>query len=128
MATWLSLVGAVRRVSRAAEAALESEAVNPAQFLVLSLVDERGPRRQTDLVDALGTTAANVSQLLRKMETAGYIERRRDGAAKVVENTDAGRALLKRLRPDHRAFIAARFAGLDDAEMAALRRHADALG
>lgn len=123
MDVWTSLIAVVQRISRAADAAMDDAAVNPAQYLLLATLDQHGPSRQRDLCRRLGTTPANVSQLLKKLEAVGLVQRHEDGAAKVSELTAAGRDVLGVLRPAHRAFIGRQFAALDDHSLQALRSH-----
>jgi len=54
----------------------------------------------------MGTTAANVSQLLRRLEADGYVARARRGRERLVQLTDEGAAVLGALAADHRAFMA----------------------
>ena len=111
----------VQSVQRQAEARLADREVSAGQFQVLSTLERRGALRQKEIVEALGVTKGNVSQLLAKLERAGFVERSAEGVSKVVTLTGPGRALVAELRPSHAAFLAERFAALGSAERRALR-------
>jgi hypothetical protein len=51
---------------------------------LLLLLEESGPRRQTELVKELGMEDYAMSRLLAKLELHRYIARRRDGTDKLV--------------------------------------------
>jgi DNA-binding MarR family transcriptional regulator len=71
------------------------------QFLVLSYLNERSPRRQQDLCETLMLDANNCVLLLNELETAGWTRRTRDTGDRrrhVVEITAGGRAALERAR------------------------------
>jgi DNA-binding MarR family transcriptional regulator len=111
--TYGAMVAFVQQVQRAAEAALASSSVTPAQFFVLATLERRGAAQQSELAEALGVTAGNISQLIAKLEDARLVERADRGKAKVATLTAKGHALVKRLAPQHDAFLAARFESLD---------------
>ena len=90
--------------------------VGPAQFFLLSQLAEGGAQPQRALATALGKSAANISQLLGKLEAAGLVERGVRSANRLVELTDAGREVVARLRPRHAAAVAEALAPLSAAE------------
>jgi DNA-binding MarR family transcriptional regulator len=96
--------------------------VSPAQFFILTTVDRQGESQQSELAKELGVTAANVSQLVGKLEDARLVTREDRGRAKLVQLTARGRALVQRLGPEHDAFLAARFAALSPTERRTLLR------
>ena len=51
---------------------------------LLMLLEESGPRRQTELMDTLGVEDYAMSRLLAKLELHRYIARRREGTDKLV--------------------------------------------
>jgi DNA-binding MarR family transcriptional regulator len=68
---------------------------------VLLLLDAHGPRSQRQLADGAGCEPPSITLMVRKLESAGLLSRRPDpgdARAVVVELTDAGRALVPRLK------------------------------
>jgi DNA-binding MarR family transcriptional regulator len=118
--TYGAMVAFVQRVQRAADAALAGSGVTPAQFFVLATLKRRDGAQQSELAEALGVTAGNISQLVAKLEEARLVRRADRGKAKVVTLTAKGDALVARLAPQHDAFLETRFASLDVGERRAL--------
>ena len=91
-ATSRSVIGLYRPV-------LEPLGLTHPQYLVMLALWERSPRRVRDLADALYLEPATLSPLLKRLEAAGLIERRRDpddDRALAVSLTPAGVALRER--------------------------------
>lgn len=110
----------VHRTAQDAAAILRAEGLNPAQYQLLLTVGERPGCVQRDLGERRGVTAANVSMLVTKLESAGFLRREAAGASNRMWLTPTGEALVGRLRPDQDAFMAGRFTHLDDDELAQL--------
>jgi len=53
-------------------------------------LEESGPKKQTELAEALGMEGYAMSRLLAKLELHRYITRQRDGTDKVVSLARAG--------------------------------------
>jgi DNA-binding MarR family transcriptional regulator len=117
-----AMVAFAQKVQRAAEATLAGAEVSPAQFFILATVARHGETQQSELARSLGVTAANVSQLVGKLEAARLVTRVDRGKAKVVHLSAKGKALVERLGPEHDAFLASRFAALSAAERRTLLR------
>ena len=69
------------------------------QYLVMLALWERSPRTLTDIADALYLEPATLSPLLKRLEQADYVSRRRsadDERALSIELTPAGEALRSR--------------------------------
>ncbi len=78
---------------------LEPLGLTHPQYLVMLALWERSPRRVGDIGDALLLEPATLSPLLKRLEAAGYVTRRRDpddDRALAVGLTDAGTALRER--------------------------------
>jgi MarR family 2-MHQ and catechol resistance regulon transcriptional repressor len=118
--TYGAMVAFVQHVQRAADAALAHSSVTPAQFFILATLKRRDGAQQSELAEALGVTAGNVSQLIAKLEDARLVKRVEQGKAKIATLTAKGEALVARLAPEHDAFLVARFASLDVSERRAL--------
>jgi DNA-binding MarR family transcriptional regulator len=70
--------------------------LDPTAITALSVLDRLGPHRPSVLADHLATGASNVSKVLGRLETAGFIERRKDEAdarATLIHLTSAGDSL-----------------------------------
>ncbi|MCK2031439.1 MULTISPECIES: MarR family winged helix-turn-helix transcriptional regulator [Microbacterium] len=101
-----------------------------AQWRVLSLLDQSGPRRVGELATAARTTQPGMTRLLGALEREGLIRRSPDpddSRATVVAATPDGTAALAAWRSEFRETIAPRFADLDDDDWHALTRAAEIL-
>lgn len=75
---------------------LEPMGLTHPQYLVMLALWEREPRSVKDLSSTLQLESATLSPLLKRLESVGYVTRRRsadDERLLVVELTDTGRAL-----------------------------------
>ena len=101
---------------RARAAALLAEiGLHPGQEALLLELDAHGPRTQTQLSTGIGCEPPSVTQMVRKLESAGLISRQpspSDGRAIVVDLTDRGRALLPALKRRWRTLAEETVAGL----------------
>lgn len=111
-----AMVAFAQKVHRAAEVALDGTGISPAQFFILATVERQAGTQQSALAETLGVTAANVSQLVAKLEDAKLVIRTARGRAKEVHLTSRGRQVVDQLRPDHDAFLVSQFAALSPAE------------
>lgn len=102
-------------------AELRRHDLTPAQFQLLLAVRRRPGVLQRELGEHLRVTGANVSMLVAKLERADLLRREPVGAANRVVLTDAGSALVDRLRPEQDEWLRARFAALDDEDLDRLR-------
>lgn len=94
-----ALVTTARRVVSVYGPVLEPLGLTHPQYLVMLALWERSPRRLRELADALYLEPATLSPLLKRLEAAGLIERRRDpddDRALAVSLTPAGVALRER--------------------------------
>src|SRR3954453_15185696 len=85
----------------------------------------RGPRPQGELAGAVGIRQPTLSHHLDGLEREGLVRRERTADNRRVQRvtvTEAGEALFLRLRRAAGAFEGRLRAGLDDAEVAELRR------
>lgn len=94
-----ALVTTSRRVVSVYGPVLEPLGLTHPQYLVMLALWEGSPRRVRDLADALYLEPATLSPLLKRLESAGLIDRRRDPddeRALAVSLTSAGVALRER--------------------------------
>ncbi|KAA0931563.1 MarR family winged helix-turn-helix transcriptional regulator [Streptomyces apricus] len=90
-------ISRVARLHRAAAAKLlRGAGIYPGQELVMMLLWDRGPLRQSDLIKALELDPSTVTKMLQRLEQAGHVRRRpdpRDGRAVLVEAAEGNRGL-----------------------------------
>jgi DNA-binding MarR family transcriptional regulator len=75
---------------------LREVGLHPSQELLLMVLWDGGPQRQTELAAELGTDSAGTTRLVHRLEEAGYVCRRPDPddrRATLVEATEQGYAL-----------------------------------
>jgi DNA-binding MarR family transcriptional regulator len=133
ISAWARLVRAQQAVLAAVEAELKGAGFPPLGWydVLLELSRKNDGKnegmRPFALEQELLLAQYNLSRLLDRLETAGYIERRtcpEDGRGQIVAITAAGRALVKRMWPTYRAAIArhvgAKLSEADAARLAAL--------
>lgn len=92
------LAVAARSVIALYRPVLEPLSLTHPQYLVMLALWEREPRSVKDLSEALQLEPATLSPLLKRLETTGYVERKRSTADE--------RALEVRLTPEGRALRA----------------------
>jgi len=101
-----------------------------AQWRVLSLLDQSGPKRVGELATAARTTQPGMTRLVGSLERDGLVRRGADpgdSRATVVEITSAGSEALASWRTEFRDTLAPRFADLHDDDWATLLRAAEIL-
>ena len=120
------LVSATAKVlSREFDAALAAVGGSRPTWLVLLSLKTAGHRTQGQLAGAVGIRQPTLSHHLDGMEREGLVRRERTADNRRVQRvtvTEAGEALFLRLRRAAGAFDGRLRAGLDDAEVADLRR------
>jgi len=120
------LVSATAKVlSREFDAALAAVGGSRPTWLALLSLKTAGHRTQGELAEAVGIRQPTLSHHLDGMEREGLVRRERTADNRRVQRvtvTEAGEALFLRLRRAAGAFDGRLRAGLDDAEVADLRR------
>ena len=94
-----ALAAASRSVIGVYRPVLEPLGLTHPQYLVMLALWERSPRSLGDLAAALYLEPATLSPLLKRLESAGYLQRRRsesDERALAIELTPEGQALRER--------------------------------
>jgi len=82
--------------------------------------DHEGSARPSDLIGSIYTTSAGVTGSLRRLEAAGYVERRSnpdDGRVSLAVVTEAGRRTVESAAPAFNDLAAVVTGGFDDAEI-----------
>jgi DNA-binding MarR family transcriptional regulator len=108
---WARLVRAQQAVLAAVETELKGASFPPLAWydVLLELSRKDEGLRPIALEQELLLAQYNLSRLLDRLETAGYVERRPcpdDARGQIVAITGSGRALVKRMWPTYRAAIA----------------------
>ena len=106
------LVHRVRRVIGVRARAVHPD-LQPAAYLVLADLDERGPSRSSVVVEALGIDKGAVSRQIQHLVDLGLLERSpdpADGRAALLSLSDDARARLERVRDDRRERFGERLA------------------
>ena len=109
---WTRLIRAQQAALSAVEADLKAADFPPLGWydVLLELSRSEGDGlRPFALEEKLLLAQYNLSRLLDRLETAGYVARRacaEDGRGQIVAITASGRALVKRMWPTYRAAIA----------------------
>ena len=120
------LVSSIAKVlSREFDAALAAVGGSRPTWLVLLSLKTAGHRTQGELAEAVGIRQPTLSHHLDGMEREGLVRRERTADNRRVQTvtvTEAGEALFLRLRRAAGAFDGRLRAGLDDVEVAELRR------
>ena len=120
------LVSSTAKVlSREFDAALAAVGGSRPTWLVLLSLKTAGNRTQGELAEAVGIRQPTLSHHLDGMEREGLVRRERTADNRRVQTvtvTEAGEALFLRLRRAAGAFDGRLRAGLDDGEVAELRR------
>ena len=120
------LVGSVAKLlSREFDAALVTVGGSRSTWLVLQSLKGAGHRTQGELAEAMGIRQPTLSHHLDALERDGLVRRERTSDNRRVQRvtvTESGEALFLRLRRAAGAFEGRLRAGLDDAEVAELRR------
>jgi len=97
--------------------------LHPAQELVMLQLWDLGPQRQTDLVALLGSDTATMTRTIQRLETAGFIRRRRsehDKRVHIIEPTAASQALRAQVEEVWSDLEAAVTRNLDESQQAQL--------
>lgn len=101
-----------------------------AQWRILNLLEQSGPKRVGELAAAARTTQPGMTRLIGNLEREGLVLRSpvpEDSRAIAVEITAAGSDALSAWRAEFRDTLAPRFAALDDDDWSALTRAAEIL-
>lgn len=134
-----TVLTAIRKVLRVAQAnskaLLRETGLTPSQLIFLQMLDDGRERTAGEIAARMGITQATTTALIHKLETQGYIQRKKgetDRRQVWISLSDKGRAVLA-ISPDgvharfHQRFIELK--GWEQALMiASLERVADMLG
>lgn len=94
--------------------------ITTAQFDALNKIGLHQPLTQQELGDKLEVTKGNITQLLKRMETACWIKREQDWKKKYISLTEEGTRLYEEVIPRQEQFQVEQFCGLDHGEQVQL--------
>jgi MarR family transcriptional regulator, temperature-dependent positive regulator of motility len=84
------------------ETATEGLDITPRQFMVLATIERQAGVSQTALGEITGTDRSTMADIVRRLDTKGYVRRRRqrkDARTYSVTLTPSGRTVLDQVRP-----------------------------
>jgi MarR family 2-MHQ and catechol resistance regulon transcriptional repressor len=116
---YITLYRAADRVAAQVMPRLAEAGLTWSQWGALEALYHLGPMRQRLLAEKILRGAANMTVVLDNLEAAGLVRRAADATdrrARVVSLTPRGRALVRKLFPDHASDIAQALAVLTPAE------------
>lgn len=100
---------------------LRSTGLYPGQELLMMRLWDEGPQRQVDLVRLLGSDAPTMARTVRRLESAGFVQRSpspTDGRATIIEATAASLPLRSAVAEVWQALEVATVASMGPAERA----------
>lgn len=121
----ITLAAAARDASRAFDASLQAAGGSRPVWLVLMALKQNATANQREIAQKVGIQGATLTHHLNAMESAGLLNRRRDPENRrmhIVELTEAGHAMFFQLLGTVRTFDTRLRDGLDDGDIATLRR------
>jgi DNA-binding MarR family transcriptional regulator len=100
------------------------EGLTPSQLSALAVIDQTGPVRVTEVAAKEGVAPPSMTRIIGSLDSLGLLDRSpdpADGRAWLLVPSEAGAALMQRVRGGRTAYLAERLATLDDEALAALR-------
>jgi MarR family 2-MHQ and catechol resistance regulon transcriptional repressor len=129
--TYVKLLRAARAVTARVEPRLTAYGLTTTQLGVLEAILHKGALTHRELGRKVLTSAANMTDVIDKLEARGLVRRVRSPADRrqvKVELSPCGRSLIEDIFPRHAQDIAAAMAGLDAAALAELGELLRSLG
>jgi len=117
---WLRLSRFYNQSIRQTNNHLQQWGITTVQFDALNQIGVHQPITQQELGERLEVTKGNITQLLRRMETAGWIKRNQEWKTKYISLTEKGEQLYEEVIPRQEQFQIEQFCGLDSNEQAQL--------
>lgn len=117
---WLRLARFYNHSNRKSNQHLQQWGITMAQFDALNQIGLHQPITQQQLGERLEVTKGNITQLLKRMEAAGWIKREQDWKTKYISLTVEGYKLYEEVVPRQEQFQIDQFCGLDSEEQTQL--------
>jgi len=108
LATYVRLMRAANAARSHASRQLEETGLTLSQFAVLEALYHLGPMSLSDLAQKILTTGGNLTMVAGNLEKQGLAYRQKspeDGRVLIVVLTAKGKALIRRVFPEHAAAI-----------------------
>ncbi len=131
LSTYVKLMRAANTARSVASRQLLESGLSLTQFAVLEALYHLGPMSLSDLARKILTTGGNLTMVVGNLEKQGLAKRQRspqDGRVLIVVLTPAGKALIRKLFPQHAAEIVAFMNNLSSEEQQALGKLCRRLG
>ena len=119
---WQTLREIYRAAVKRLNARLVKERITFSQYNVLLAISRNGPMPMSRLGDHMLVAPANVTGLVDRLESKGYVRRRRDRRDRrrcVIELTPVGARLFRSISARFVKFVAGLSSGLSQDELAA---------
>lgn len=119
---WVVMNRALRSVEDSLRRQVEAHGLSLTEFAVLEVLFTKGPLPVGEIGDRVLRTSGSMTYVVDKLAGRGLIERRAcptDRRVIHVALTDAGRALIERVFPEHAALIGSLMQGLTTQEQEA---------
>lgn len=113
---WFRLSRLYNQSIRRSNNYLKKWGLTAAQFDILVQVGTHESLTQKELAAKLFVTKGNVTQVLRRMEELGWIQRDQEWKTKIIFLTDTGQTLYDKVVPHQEQFQASQFQGLEKEE------------
>ena len=129
--TFVKLMRATNSVFNRVSRVIRAYGLTEPQFAVLEMLFHLGPLEQHTIARKQLRTGGNITYLIDRLETAGYVERGgRDGDRRcnVVRLTRSGNSLMKKIFPGHVVKMMEIFSSLSLSEQKELSRLCKKLG
>lgn len=113
----------IGKLSRRLRPTLAASGLTPSQISILLTVDRRGPLRLTDLAGIEAINPTMLSRITGHLAERGLIRRTPDASDRrvgLVESTQAGKRMRKRILRERTATLEAQLQELTEQEQAAL--------
>lgn len=128
---YIKLVRAAESLAGRLLPGIAAEGLTWSQFGTLDALRHLGPLCQKDLGEKLLKSSGNMTLVIDNLEKRGWVRRSRESEDRrytTVHLTDAGRALVERILPEHVAAITAELSALTPEEQEELGRLCRKLG
>lgn len=103
---------------------LRETGLHRGQPTLLVVLDEQDGSAHSEIASRMGVTPPTISTMVKRMERAGFVVRRRDTADDRVSRvylTDAGRSIYSQLEPITQKMDEGTFAGFTEEEQTLMR-------
>lgn len=113
---WFRLAKFYNKSNRLSNQHLKKWGLTISQFDLLVQVGANQPLSQQELANKLLVSKGNITQMLVKLENAGFIRREQKWRIKYISLTGSGRQLYEEVVPAQEQFQALQFKGLNKEE------------